>query len=317
MATAETQQIDEIISSTRRRMFTLGGAALAGLALAGVKSAQAQATVSDTDILNFALSLEFLGANYYSLGLNGVTIDKASPAIPTGAGGKGTGGSVTLPPNFAPVPFTYPVIQNLAQQLLADEIAHVTTLQSALGSAAVAMADIDYSAFTTLFNPLLNPFNPFQDDAHFMLGAFVFEDVDTSAYHGAAPLISDRANVLPPAVQIHSVEAQHAGLVRTVLIGADAIAQIPILGALTAVIAQQRATLSGVGDVPVATTTVTLEGGSYPATTLVDADANALAFARTTSQVLNIVTAGNAGGAKNGANYTGGFFPNGINGNIR
>jgi hypothetical protein len=65
-----------------------------------------------------------------------------------------------------------------------------------------------------------------------------------------------------------------------------------------------------------ATQMVTLNGGMVVATQIVDAPpasapAPATAFARTTSQVLNIVT---AGGAVAGSIATGGFFPNGLNG---
>ena len=62
MATLETQQLDEIIVNSRRKMLALGGAALAGLAFAGVKFAEAQSSpaYTDSDILNFALNLEYL-----------------------------------------------------------------------------------------------------------------------------------------------------------------------------------------------------------------------------------------------------------------
>ncbi len=43
-----------------------------------------------------------------------------------------------------------------------------------------------------------------------------------TAYHGAAPLITDKENILPAAVGIHAVEAYHAGLVRTSIAGLDA-----------------------------------------------------------------------------------------------
>ena len=59
---------------------------------------------------------------------------------------------------------------------------------------------------------------------------------------------------------------------------------------------------------------VTLNAGSVTATTIVDAPptsapAPATAFARSTSQVLNIVT---AGGAAANSKATGGFFPVGL-----
>jgi hypothetical protein len=54
-------------------------------------------------------------------------------------------------------------------------------------------------------------------------------------------------------------------------------------------------------------------GGSVPRSQIVDADpTNVVAFSRTTTQVLNIVTGG--GAATAGATAKGVFFPNGLNG---
>jgi hypothetical protein len=117
MANQETQQLDSIISS-RRAMLALGGVALAGLAF--TPKAEAQSTVTDNDILNFALNLEYLEAQFYNLAASGVTIDKLATPIPVAVNG-GTAGSVTLKPSFAKVPFANSGIAAYAAEVAAEE----------------------------------------------------------------------------------------------------------------------------------------------------------------------------------------------------
>ena len=339
MATLETQQIDAVIDNTRRKMLTVGGAALAGIALAGY-STKAEAAVTDTDILNFALNLEYLEANFYNLAVYGKTIDQLSaaqggPISIIGGQAAGSGGAVTTKPSSTIVPFTYGGLTlHYATETALEEGKHVTALQSALGSAAVAQPALDlYNSFNTLAGATTPPigatFDPFASEANFLVAAFIFEDTGVSAYHGAAPLISDKTNVLPAAVGIHAVEAYHAGLVRTSA-SMDVMNGNTTLSGYTQAIANLRLQLSlaaaASGDTPsdpglTYNTTVTLNGtaGPYTASTLVDAGKAApiysIAQGRNTNQILAIVTAANSGG---GSGFSSGlFYPNGLNGNIK
>ena len=101
MASPETQQLDSIISS-RRALLATGGAALAALALPTIaRAASTVSTYTDTDILNFALNLEYLEANFYYLAAFGTNISTTNSLYPTGAmvqsiTGTGTQGTVIV-----------------------------------------------------------------------------------------------------------------------------------------------------------------------------------------------------------------------------
>jgi hypothetical protein len=301
----ETQVLDEIISA-RRSLIKLGGAALASLAFAGI--AKAQAAVTDTDILNFALNLEYLEAEYYTIATSGMTIDQMGIGIT----GTGTQGGVTIKnnsPASAQVPFVTPSIQSYAQETATEERKHVSFLRNALGSSAVAQPAID---LLNSFNGLAvaagigASFDPFSSEVNFLLGAYIFEDVGVTAYHGAAGLITTPAN-LDAAAGILAVEAYHAGLIRTVLYGLDAANPSLGINSTATKISNARAALDGTNSDDIGLGVVSNSLGS--ASTVVNADANTIAFSRTTTQVLAIVYAGGSG--------KGGFFPAGLNGTIK
>jgi ferritin-like protein len=329
MATSETQLLDDIIVESRRKMLSLGTTALAGLVLGTVTQKAEAATLTDTDILNFALNLEYLEANFYNLAVNGVTIDKLS--TPIGITGTGTQGTVVTKTSFAKVPFAIPTIKAYATETAIEEGKHVSFLRGALGT-AVAQPQID---LVNSFNQLavgagVGPsFDPFASDAFFLIGAYIFEDVGVTAYHGAAGSITSSSN-LGAAVGIHAVEAYHAGLVRTAINALD-----NNTGTLTKITQQISAFRSLLANPMSALTTQMTDGGikgaddqgidntvkvalntssaTFASTTIVDADNNSIGFARTPQQILSIVT-GVSPAAPSG--NKGVFFPNGLNGNV-
>lgn len=302
-----------------RRNFLVGaGATGAATVLAGcgnnspaMNSTVTTTAYTDADILNFALNLEYLEAEFY---LRCATGSGLSAADAGSGAGTVTGG--------AQVSGLTSAQQNILNEIAYDEQQHVRFLRSALGSAAVSRPNID---LTSSFNALASAagigssFNPYANFDAFITGAFVFEDVGVTAYAGAAPLISAAgvtAGYLSAAAGIMAVEAYHAGYVRTYLTAqAIASASYPYLGYANKVSAL-RATLGGGNE-----TTLTVPTGTAPFITTIptpsaivaSTSANAIAYARTTDQVLHIVygSAGAGAGVKSGA-----FFPSGLNGKI-
>jgi hypothetical protein len=154
MANQETQLVDDILIQSRRKLLTLGATSLAGMVLGAAlpEKAHAATTYTDNDILNFALNLEYLEANFYYQAAFGTTIDVANAAS-TAAGAPlitlnqtvGTKGTVT---GGSKVPFTTVQVGSYAVETAVEEGKHVAALQSALGSLAVAQPAINIAAGT-------------------------------------------------------------------------------------------------------------------------------------------------------------------------
>lgn len=257
-------------------------------AVAGAPAASA-APISDSAILNFALNLEYLEAEFY--------LRAVGQGLPDNlVGGAGTPGPVT---GGRPVPFS-PAVGAIANEIADDERAHVAFLRSALGSSAVARPAINIdSSFTAAARAagLIGPsetFDVYANEQNFLLGAFVFEDVGVTAYKGAAPLISNKT-FLDAAAGILAVEAYHAGIIRTNLFNLG-------LQAPAGAISNARRSLDGPGDQG-----IDING----AINLVPADGNAIAFSRTPQEVHNIVYL-----TPNAGVTSGGFFPSGTNGEL-
>ncbi len=284
-----------------------GAAALGGLGFSRFAKAQ-EMTMGvelspelDAKILTFALNLEYLEAEYYLRGAYGLGL--ASEDVGTSPG-EVTGGRK--------VEFATPATELYVQEVAADEEAHVQFLRAALGESAVSRPAIDFTgAFTGAARAAGiigddQEFDPFANELFFLHGAFLFEDVGVSAYGGAAPFISDRETVLAAAVGIGLVEAYHAGEVRTLLyqnkdvmaVGEQTVAEV------VQKISDARDLLSGEGDDDQG---IVQDGLAN----IVNANSNAIAFARTPKQVLDIVY------LDLGLSATpGGFFPNGLNGDF-
>ena len=271
---------------------TVAGAAVMGSA-AGLAPSEAQAqSITDADILNFALNLEYLEAEFYLRAAFGRGLAD-SDVTGTGVLGGVSGGRR--------VPWVDPTILNYANEIAADEEAHVKFLRTALGAARVARPAIDLNnSFTAAARAasVIGPqetFDPFANETNFLLGAFIFEDVGVTAYKGAAPLIQSKA-ILEAAAGLLAVEAYHAGEVRAILYGRGLYKPVALISDLRDAADGSTDLDQGIGDASTAN--------------IVPTDANGLAYSRTPQQVLNIVYL-------NPNTTPGGFFPNGTNGLIR
>ena len=258
---------------------------------------------TDVDVLNFALNLEYLEAQFYTYAVTGA-------GLPAGMlDGTGTQGAVT---GGKQVPFQDAIVKQYALEIQQDEANHVRFLRTALGSARVAQPALDISANPNgAFSAAARAagligagesFDPYASDNNFLLGAFIFEDVGVTAYKGASPLITNKT-FLEAAAGILAAEAYHAGLVRTILYRKGV--QTPALVQATEGISNARDAVDGASDDDQG---VAMRNG---AANLVPTDENSIVYSRTAANVLNIVYLNKA------SVNSGGFFPAGVNGTIR
>lgn len=182
------ESVDPDLSSrlvSKRDLFTkarakLGALATTPLLLAAVSTeALGQGLPRQVvDILNFALTLEYLEDDFYRAALS-------RPGL--------------IPSQFIEVFST----------IGRHESEHVNTLSGALGGAAVQKPQFDLTA-RGKYPDILSNFRTLA------LVSQTLEDTGVAAYKGQAPKLTGGGDLLTTALRIHSVEARHAAEVRRI-----------------------------------------------------------------------------------------------------
>jgi hypothetical protein len=142
-------------------------------------------------ILNFALTLEYLEAEFYN--------------------------NIVAAPTFATIPVA---AQGALTKIRDDENKHVAFLKTVLGAAAVAKPTFDFTAGN---GSGTGPFAGYLGSYAVQLAmAQTFEDTGVRAYKGQAPGLQSNRVALTAALNIHSVEARHAAHIRQMRRALDA-----------------------------------------------------------------------------------------------
>lgn len=176
----DSEVYDRLTHVSRRNMFSMFAKKAASVAAptllaSALNKAYAQSDVV-VDVLNFALTLEYLEAEFYNVGMD-------TPGL-----------IINLD-------------RNVFGQLQKHENAHVNLLKSVLGGRAVSKPRFDFTA-KGAFPDVFRNFKTFA------LLSQAFEDTGVRAYKGQAPRLIMDDPILTTALRIHSVEARHAARVR-------------------------------------------------------------------------------------------------------
>jgi hypothetical protein len=183
------QKLDTRRNAMRR--FRFAGKVLAAAAVPAAfgsmfKKAYGQTGSSITDVLQYALTLEYLEAEFYTL-----AVEKGTALFPSAEGLQ-----------------AFTTIRD-------HEVAHVNFLKTALtgiGAVPISKPTFDFSGGKGSGD---GPFKDAFANYDLLLAvAQVLEDTGVRAYKGQADKLMSNKNVLQAALQIHSVEARHAAHIR-------------------------------------------------------------------------------------------------------
>ncbi len=344
--------IKKALSSKLDRRRLLGNLGLMGAGavmtacggqVVGQVGAQQSGDDYDAAILNFALNLEYLEAAFYLAAVGRLNdlpeFEEGKVLLPDGY--TGTDPSTSLYASKfngglsgQTVTKVSGLVGDFADNIARDELAHVVFLRSALEAAGAPVAELPVinlnSSFVAAataaasltdnglgFDP--NAFNPFANDTFFLFGTYIFEDVGVTAYKGAARFLTN-PDFLEAAAGILSVEAYHAGFVRTFLYASDMREDNRYGGVdiwtIARAISDARDSLDGdtdldqgiVGNAGLDSVQAAVhEGSDGLATNIAPTDSNAITFSRTPLQVAKIVQLN-----PDAANLDVSFFPEGL-----
>jgi hypothetical protein len=207
---AQKDVIDHVLAQSPNRRSMLRKLGFASAALTVVATSETSlnadsANPTPVDIVQFALHLDYLEAEFYSVATTGQTLEQRGVDL----SGIGALGPTTT--QFSAVNFANNLVltATTAQNIALDEFNHVQIVRNALlqnGITPVAKPAIDLDGLMSLGVGLIN-------EQGFLLFDRMSADIGTTAYAGGAPILNG-SPFLSLASRILAVEAQHAANAR-------------------------------------------------------------------------------------------------------
>lgn len=197
--------IQDALGGTTNRRGLLKKLAVAAAAVGATQSGVNAQTPTAADVVQFALNLEYLEAEFYSIAITGMNLQQRGIAIT----GSGNSGPTTT--SFGKVTFGNNLLLTFAsgRDIADDEINHVLALRAALtanGVTPIAKPAINLDALAGSGASLAN-------QQTFLVLARAFEDIGVSAYNGGVSFLAG-SPYLMSAARILAVEGEHTGNIR-------------------------------------------------------------------------------------------------------
>ncbi|PON93139.1 Desiccation-related protein [Trema orientale] len=263
---------------------------------------------SDVDLLEFALNLEFLEAEFFLNGALGCGLDKVAPNLAKGG----------PPPIGARKANLDPLTSDIILQFGLQEVGHLRAIQNTVRGFPRPLLDMGPQSFGKLFDravgrSLIPPFDPYANSLNYLLASYLIPYVGLTGYVGANPKLLN-ATSKGLVAGLLGVESGQDAVIRALLYerGRTIVPPYGITVAeFTDRISELRNQLghAGVKDEGLVVPPVRGAEGRVTGNVLA-ADPDSLSYARTPEEILRIVYG-------NGNEHVpGGFYPKGANGRI-
>ncbi|CAL2281147.1 unnamed protein product [Prunus armeniaca] len=263
---------------------------------------------NDTDLIQFALNLEFLEAEFFLHGALGEGLDAISPNLALGGPPPIGGHKANLNPLVAPI------IQEFGYQ----EVGHLRAIITTIGGFPRPLLNLSRENFAALFDqaagfPLTPPFDPYANSVNYLLASYAIPYVGLAGYVGTIPDLTEPTNCRLVA-SLLGVEAGQDAVIRALLYKMAHWKVFPYtltVADFTNLISGLRNKLGrcGIKDEGIIVAQA-LGTENRTCSNVLSADLDSLSYARTQPEILRIVY------ATGDESVPGGFYPRGANGNI-
>ncbi|CAK8563835.1 unnamed protein product [Lathyrus sativus] len=266
-----------------------------------------ETTKSDVDLLEFALNLEYLEAEFFLFGATGDGLDVVGPELAQGG----------PPPIGAKMASLDPLTNDIILQFGLQEVGHIRVIKSVVKGFPRPLLNISKESFAKVMDdafgkPLRPPFDAYANSINYLLASYVIPYVGLTGYVGASPNFQD-PTFKKLVASLLGVEAGQDAVIRTLFYERKKLLVFPYkitVEEFTNRISMLRNKLGNDGikdeglEVPIKQGAEGKISGNILA-----GDEYSNSYPRTPVEILRIVYGGNQ-------SVPGGFYPNGADGTI-
>lgn len=243
--------------------------------------------ITDADILEFPLNLEYLEAEFFLFGATGHGLDVVAPELAQGG----------PPPIGAKMALLDTFTRDVIFQFALQEVGHIRAIKSTVKGFPRPLLNISKESFAQVMNNafekhLYPPFDPYANSINYLLASYIIPYVGLTGYVGAIPELQESTSKKLVA-SLLGVESGQDAVIRTLLYERRKLKVLPYpitVEEFTNRISMLRNKLGnkGVKDEGLEVTTSQGAEGKVSGNVLAG-DKNSLSYSRTPEEILRIM----------------------------